>query len=58
MSKTSTEAKARWNAANYDRLTIYLPKEDMAIYKQKCAETGKSLSDVPKDAIYKFLEQK
>jgi hypothetical protein len=56
MSKTSTEVKARWNAANYDRLVIYVPKEDMAAYKQKCSESGKTLSDVPKEAIYKFLE--
>lgn len=56
MGKTSTEVKARWNAANYDRLTIYLSKEDMAAYKAKCAEQGKSMSDIPKEAILKFLE--
>ena len=55
MGKTSTEVKARWNAANYDRLVIYLPKEDAAAYKTKCDREGKTLSDIPKEAIYNFL---
>ena len=54
---TSNAVKDRWKAANYDRLTLYLPKEDAAKYKQKCAELGKSLSDIPKEAIYKFLNE-
>lgn len=52
---TSNEVKDRWKAANYSRINIYLPKEDAAAYKQKCAETGRSLSDIPKEAVYKFL---
>lgn len=54
-TKTSNEVKDRWKAANYSRINIYLPKDDAAAYKGKCAETGKALSDIPKDAIYKFL---
>ena len=53
---TSNEVKDRWKAANYDRINIYLPKDVAAAYKQRCAEEGKSLSDVPKQAIYEFLE--
>ena len=52
---TSNEVKDRWKAANYTRVNIYLPKGDAAVYKQKCAERNISLSDVPKQAIYKFL---
>ena len=52
---TSNEVKDRWKAANYTRVNIYLPKEDAAIYKEKCAADGISLSDIPKEAIYKFL---
>ena len=52
---TSNEVKDRWKAANYTRVNIYLPKDDAATYKAKCAAVGKSLSDIPKDAIYKFL---
>lgn len=55
MSKTSTAVKSRWNAENYSRLVLYLPKEDAAAYKAKCEEQGKTMSDIPKEAIYKFL---
>ena len=58
MGKTSNEVKDRWKAANYTRLTIYLPKADAEHYKEKCEAEGKSLSDVPKEAIYKFLGAK
>jgi hypothetical protein len=56
MSKTSNEVKDKWKAANYTRVNIYLTKDDAAAYKQKCAELGVSMSDVPKEAILKFLE--
>ena len=52
---TSTEVKDRWKAANYARVNIYLPKKDAEEYKDKCAKEGLNLSDVPKEAIYKFL---
>ena len=55
MSKTSTAVKARWNAENYSRLVIYLPKEDAAAYKAKCEEQGRGMSEIPKEAIYKFM---
>lgn len=52
---TSNEVKDRWKAANYTRINIYLPKEDAAAYKEKCNAEQLSLSDIPKEAIYKFL---
>jgi hypothetical protein len=52
---TSNEVKDRWKAANYSRITLYLPKADAEEYKDKCMKKNMSLSDVPKDAIYKFL---
>lgn len=55
IGKTSTKAKDRWKAANYTRINIYLPKADAEAYKAKCAEQGKNLSDIPKEAIYEFL---
>ena len=55
---TSNEVKDRWKAANYTRITFYLPKEDAEAYKAKCAESGLTLSDIPKEAIYKFLGDK
>lgn len=53
---TSNEVKDRWKAANYTRINIYLPKEDAAAYKAKCADQNMTLSDVPKEAIYQFLK--
>ena len=52
---TSSEVKERWKAANYTRMTIYLPKSDAEEYKAKCAKKFLNLSDIPKEAIYKFL---
>lgn len=54
---TSNEVKDRWKAANYTRVNIYLPKDDAAAYKRMCEEQGLTLSDIPKDAIYKFLRE-
>ncbi len=58
IGKTSNEVKDRWKAANYTRVNIYLPKEDAEAYKAKCTAEGKALSDIPKEAIYKFLGDK
>ena len=52
---TSNAVKDRWKAENYTRINIYLPKEDAVEYKEKCAAEGFNLSDIPKEAIYKFL---
>ena len=57
VGKTSNESKDKWKAANYTRVNIYLTKEDAAAYKAKCAEQGKSMSDIPKEAILKFLAE-
>ena len=54
---TSNEVKDRWKAAHYTRLNIYLDKETATAYKAKCAESGLTFSDVPKDAIEKFLSE-
>lgn len=53
---TSSAVKRRWNEANYTRLVVFLPKEDAAEYKRRCAELGKPMSDIPKEAIYQFLK--
>jgi len=55
---TSSKVKDRWKAANYTRLTVYLPKAQAEAYKEKCARLGISLSEVPKEAISEFLREK
>ena len=54
---TSSEVKNRWNAAHYTRLTVVLDKDTAAEYKAKCERVGLNYSDVPKDAINKFLRE-
>lgn len=54
---TSNAVKDRWKSANYTRVNIYLPKDDAAAYKEKCTEKQLSMSDIPKEAIYKFLRE-
>lgn len=53
---TSNEVKDRWKAAHYTRINIYLDKEIAAAYKEKCIEAGLNFSEIPKEAIEKFLE--
>ena len=53
---TSNEVKDRWKTAHYTRVNIYLDKDLAAAYKQKCLATGRSYSDIPKEAIERFLE--
>ena len=55
---TSSEVKNRWNAAHYTRLTVVLDKDIAAAYKAKCENSGINYSDVPKEAIQKFLLSK
>lgn len=57
MSKTSTQAKTRWNTENYKRLSIYIDKEDAERYIAKCAADDKTLSDIPKQAILSYINQ-
>lgn len=54
---TSSEVKNRWNAAHYTRLTVVLDKDTATAYKAKCERAGMSYSDVPKEAIHKFLRE-
>lgn len=54
--KTSTAAKYRWNSANYERITVSVPKEDGKRFKEKCIKRGVSQAEVLKERIYEFLE--
>ncbi len=55
-SKTSTEVKARYNSKTYDVISIRIPKEMAAAFKQKCSETGISQAQIVKSAIAAFLD--
>lgn len=54
-SKISTEAKTRYNNKMYDVISIRVPKETAAAFRQKCSETGIPQAQIIKEAITLFL---
>lgn len=52
---TSTAVKARYNKKTYDRITICVPKEKAARFKEKCKEDGIPFSQVLKKALDDYL---
>lgn len=54
-SKTSTEVKTRYNNKTYDVISVRVPKEMAAAFKQKCVETGIPQAQIVKNAIADFL---
>lgn len=57
-TKTSTAVKRRYNNKVYSPVTVYLPKDLVASFKEKCVGDGVSQASVVKAAIEKFLEEK
>ncbi len=54
---TSTEVKARYNAKVYSNLSLKLPKELVANFKEKCTREGVSQASIIKKAIEDFLSK-
>ena len=54
-TKTSQAAVRRYREKVYDQISVSLPKELCARFKQKCSETGVSQASVIKKAIEDFL---
>lgn len=52
---TSTEVKARYNKKVYDTISIRVPKELAAAFKEKCTKENMSQAQVIKKAIEDFL---
>jgi len=55
--KSSTRAKAKYNAANYDRLYPYVPKGRKAVYEAAADEAGISLNDYIITALEEKMER-
>lgn len=53
MGNSSTKAKNKWNAANYDRIVVSVPKGLKDKIKSKAVASGKSLNKY----ILDFLEK-
>ena len=55
-TKTSTAVKSRYNSKTYDVISVRVPKEMAAAFKEKCAETGAVQAQIIKKAIQEFLD--
>ena len=51
MGKASTKAKNKYNDANYDRISLSVPKGKKDEYKQLADEAGKSLNQFIIDCV-------
>ena len=55
--KIYPEVIAKYQKKAYDMISIRIPKEMAAQFKEKCAERGVSQAQVVKEAIKAFLEK-
>lgn len=56
-TRTSTEAKRRYNEKTYTLISASVPKETAAAFKAKCAAEGIPQAQIIKKAIEDFLSQ-
>lgn len=56
-TKTSTQVKARYNQKVYDTISVRVPKEMAAAFREKCAADGIAQAQIIKQAIAQFLQQ-
>ncbi len=54
---TSTAVKARYNSKVYSHITVQLPKELVAAFKEKCAAEGVSQAGIIKSAIEEYIDK-
>lgn len=55
MAKSATINKRKYNNKVYSPLTVWLPKDLVAEFKEACAEREVSQASVVKEAMEKFL---
>lgn len=55
MAKSATINKRKYNNKVYAPLTVWLPKELVAEFKEACVEREVSQASVVKEAMEKFL---
>ena len=53
---TSSAVKQRYNTKVYDVISVRIPKELAARFKEKCQLTGDSQAGIIKDAIENYLK--
>ena len=56
-TRTSTQVKAKYNQKVYDTISVRVPKEMAAAFREKCATDGIAQAQIIKQAIEQFLQQ-
>lgn len=54
-TKTSTEVKSRYNQKTYDVISVRVPKELAAAFREKCDAEGAVQAQIIKKAIEEFI---
>lgn len=57
MSRTSTEVKNRYNDKVYTAVTVRVPKDLAAAFKERCEATGTPQRQVIIEAMERFMEE-
>lgn len=57
MGKASSEAKNRWNAKNYDRISVMAPKGEKAAFKVAASAAKMSVNAYILSAIREKMER-
>lgn len=55
MGKTSSEVKNRYNSKVYSPISVKLPKELVAQFRDACKANGDSQAQIIKEAIEQYL---
>lgn len=56
-TKTSTAVKQRYNEKVYDVISVRIPKEAAAAFREKCSAEGVPQAQIIKKAIEEFLSR-
>lgn len=56
-TKTSSVVKDRYNSKVYDVISVRVPKELAASFKEKCKQTGDSQAQIIKKAMEAYLAE-
>jgi len=57
MGKTSSAVKNKWNAKNYDRIALVVPKGEKEIIKSAAEQAGKSVNAYILEAVHEKMGQ-
>lgn len=57
MGKTSSAVKNKWNAKNYDRIALVVPKGEKEVIRLAAEQEGKSVNAYILEAVHEKMGQ-